>query len=302
MNSSKQEEKYIGRFAPSPTGPVHYGTLLAATGSYLQAKKNRGDWLVRMEDVDVTRKVEGSDHEILHTLEAFGFEWQGAVMYQSEQNEHYQQALQRLIDQSLIFPCICSRKILAASGCDVYPGTCRARELPEEKEHALRLLAKDITIEFDDIVMGRQIQNIAEQCGDFVIRRRDGLFAYQLAVVVDDYLQGITEIVRGADLLDSTARQIYLQRLLGYPTPAYCHLPLAVNADGSKISKSEGAMKVDIKNRGKLLISVLGFLGQNPPADLSRSNIEDIWSWAVAHWDIRKIPSKTHIQPVLSQK
>jgi glutamyl-Q tRNA(Asp) synthetase len=300
MDTSKQE--YIGRFAPSPTGPVHFGTLLAATGSYLQAKKNRGDWLVRMDDVDITRKVEGSDHEILHTLEAFGFEWQGEVMYQSEQNEHYRQALQWLIDQSLVFPCTCSRKQLAATGNEIYPGTCRERHLPETEEHALRLFARDITIEFDDVVMGKQSQNIARQCGDFVVRRRDGLFAYQLAVVVDDALQNVTEVVRGSDLLDSTARQIYLQRLLGYPTPAYCHLPLAVNADGSKISKSEGAMKVDVKNREKLLLSVLGFLGQNPPADLIRSDLADIWSWAETHWDISQIPPKTHIQPVLSQK
>lgn len=300
MDTSKQ--KYIGRFAPSPTGPVHFGTLLAATGSYLQAKKNRGDWLVRMDDVDITRKVEDSDHEILHTLEAFGFEWQGEVMYQSEQNEQYQQALQRLIDQSLVFPCTCSRKQLAATGSEIYPGTCRERQLPETEEHALRLFARDITIEFDDAVMGKQSQNIARQCGDFVVRRRDGLFAYQLAVVVDDALQNVTEVVRGSDLLDSTARQIYLQRLLGYPTPDYCHLPLAVNTDGSKISKSEGAMKVDVKNREKLLLSVLGFLGQNPPADLIRSDLADIWSWAETHWDISQIPSKTHIQPVLSQK
>ncbi|NOQ90754.1 MAG: tRNA glutamyl-Q(34) synthetase GluQRS, partial [Gammaproteobacteria bacterium] len=174
--------------------------------------------------------------------------------------------------------------------------------LPETGEHALRILAQDITIEFNDIVMGKQSQNIARQCGDFVIKRRDGLFAYQLAVVVDDALQNITEIVRGSDLLDSTPRQIYLQQLLAYPTPDYCHLPLAVDSDGNKISKSEGATKVDIKNREKLMCDVLDFLGQNPPADLSHSNINDIWSWAIEHWDMCNIPSKTHIQPVLSQK
>jgi glutamyl-Q tRNA(Asp) synthetase len=302
MNTSKQDKKYIGRFAPSPTGPMHFGTLLAAAGSYLQSKKNRGDWLVRMEDVDVTRRVGGSDLEILRTLEAFGFEWQGEILYQSNQTGYYQQALEQLIEQSLVFPCVCSRKQLAASGSDIYPGTCRNHTLPETGEHALRLLAKDITIEFDDLVMGKQSQNIARQCGDFVIKRRDGLFAYQLAVVVDDYLQNITEVVRGADLLDSTARQIYLQRLLAYPTPDYCHLPLAVDDNGNKISKSEGAIKVDVKNREKLLFSVLEFLGQNPPADLTGSSIKDIWSWAETHWDIGHIPSKTHIQPVINQK
>ena len=298
----KEISNYIGRFAPSPTGPVHLGTLIAAVGSYLQAKKNRGKWLIRMEDVDTTRTVRGSDSEILNTLEAFGFEWNGEILYQSKQTEHYEYALEQLKLLSLVFPCSCSRKQLANSNSQIYPGTCRSRQLPETGEHALRILAQDITIEFNDIVMGKQSQNMEQQCGDFVIKRRDGLFAYQLAVVVDDALQNITEIVRGSDLLDSTPRQIYLQQLLAYPTPDYCHLPLAVDSDGNKISKSEGATKVDIKNREKLMCDVLDFLGQNAPADLSASNINDIWSWAEEHWDVTHVPSKTHIQPVLSQK
>ena len=292
---------YKGRFAPSPTGPVHFGTLIAAVGSYLQAKINNGKWLIRMEDVDTTRKVEGSDKEILDTLEAFGFEWDEEIIYQSGQTEYYQIALEQLINQSSVFPCLCTRKQLSKTDGDIYPGTCRDRNLPEKNEHALRILAKNTTIEFDDIVMGKQSQNIAQQCGDFVIKRRDGLFAYQLAVVVDDARQNITEIVRGSDLLDSTPRQIYLQQRLGYPTPDYCHLPLAVDAEGNKISKSEGATRIDIKNREKLICSVLDFLGQCPPADLSDSNINDIWSWAVRHWDVSHVSSTTHIQPVLSQ-
>jgi glutamyl-Q tRNA(Asp) synthetase len=292
--------KYKGRFAPSPTGKVHFGTLTAAVGSYLQAKKNNGDWIIRMEDVDVTRKVKGSDSEILKTLELFGFEWQGEVIYQSMRTEYYQNALEQLKELSLVFPCVCSRKQLAAIRSDIYPGTCRIRTLPENNDHALRLLTTDAIIEFDDVVMGKQSQDIARQCGDFVIKRRDGLFAYQLAVVVDDYLQGITEVVRGADLLESTARQIYLQRLLGYPTPGYCHLPLAVDADGSKISKSEGAAKVEIKNKEKLIYEVLAFLGQNPPADLFRSNISYIWKWAVENWDISLVPVTKKIPLYLS--
>jgi len=287
---------YRGRFAPSPTGPVHFGTLLAAVGSYLQAKKNSGEWIIRMEDVDITRKVAGSDMEILHTLEDFGFEWQKEVLYQSKQNEYYQHALEQLIKQSLVFPCVCSRKQLAKTGSDIYPGTCRARKLPEKNEHALRLFARDIAIEFDDVVMGKQSQNMAQQCGDFVIKRRDGLFAYQLAVVVDDHLQNITEVVRGSDLLDSTPRQIYLQQLLNYPTPGYCHLPLAVDSNGNKISKSEGAAKVEIKNREKLICEVLKFLGQNPPPDLSDSNISDIWKWAVNNWNINQVTDSKEIQ------
>ncbi len=293
---------YRGRFAPSPTGSVHFGTLVAAVGSYLQAKANHGEWLIRIEDVDTTRTIDGSDKEILKTLEAFGFEWDGEIIDQSQQTEHYQQALESLMAQSLIFPCTCSRKQLAETNSKIYPGTCRSNKLPVSDEHALRLLTHDITIEFDDIVMGEQSQNIKQECGDFVIKRRDKLFAYQLAVVVDDARQNITEIVRGADLLDSTQRQIYLQQLLGYPTPAYCHLPLAVDSDENKISKSEGTSKIDIKNREKQLCDVLKFLGQLPPADLSASTINDIWSWAITHWDITRVPTKTHIQPVLSQK
>lgn len=304
---NKQIQPYIGRFAPSPTGPVHFGTLIAAVGSYLQAKKNNGAWIIRMEDVDTTRKVAGSDKEILNTLEAFGFEWDNEIIYQSQQTALYQSALEQLLSQSMLFPCVCSRKQLAETNSDIYPGTCRNRQLAEDKlveenEYALRLLARDVTIEFSDTVMGKQSQNIAQQCGDFVIKRRDGLFAYQLAVVVDDALQGITEIVRGSDLLDSTPRQIYLQQLLNYPTPGYCHLPLAIDKHGNKISKSGNATRVDIKYRGKLICKVLMFLGQNPPIDLSDSSIDDIWSWAIKHWNISQVPAKTHIRPALSQK
>ena len=286
---NKTPTTYIGRFAPAPTGAVHFGTLIAAVGSYLQAKKNNGEWIIRIEDVDTTRKVDGADKDILNTLELFGFEWQGEILYQSAQNKHYEEALQQLLKQSLVFPCLCTRKQLAENGSDIYPGTCRHRRLPEKNEHSLRLIARDINITFDDAVMARQSQNIARQCGDFIIRRRDGLFAYQLAVVVDDALQGITEVVRGADLLGSTPRQIYLQRLLGYATPAYCHLPLAVDRDGNKISKSEAAAKVDIKNREALLYETLKFLGQKPPADLSACSMHDIWQWATDNWDIERL-------------
>jgi len=287
---SNKPQPYKGRFAPSPTGQVHFGTLLAAVGSYLQAKKNDGEWIVRMEDVDLTRKVEGADTGILHTLEAFGFEWQGEVLYQSTQNEFYENALQQLIKQSLVFPCLCTRKQLAESGSDIYPGNCRQRQLPEKNDRALRIITQNIDITFNDAIMGQQSQNMAQQCGDFIIKRRDSLFAYQLAVVVDDAMQGITEIMRGADLLDSTPRQIYLQHLLGYKTPAYCHLPLAVDANGNKISKSEGATRVDVKNRKKQLCDVLAFLGQKPPADLATCNINDIWQWATDNWKLNAVP------------
>ncbi len=286
---------YKGRFAPSPTGSVHFGTLIAAVGSYLQAKKNNGEWLIRMEDVDTTRKVIGADKDILDTLEAFGFEWQGEIIYQSQRTVRYQQVLEQLISQSLVFPCLCTRKQLAKINTSIYPGSCRSRQLPEKNTHALRLLAQDKTIHFSDAVMGEQTQNIKSQCGDIIIKRRDGLFAYQLAVVVDDAEQGINEIVRGADLLGSTARQIYLQQLLCYPTPHYCHLPLVVDASGYKISKSKGAGKVDLKHKEKLLVNTLQFLGQHPPESLFKSSIAEIWNWAIKHWSIEKVTSNKHI-------
>lgn len=290
--SINHSKNYTGRFAPSPTGPVHYGTLIAAVGSYLQAKKNNGRWLIRIEDVDTTRAIKGADTDIFNTLESFGFEWDDEVIYQSRQTQHYQHALDLLHSQTLIFPCICSRKKLNESDTDMYPGTCRQRQVPENNPHALRLFAQDTTIAFNDLVMGKQSQDIQAQCGDFVIKRRDGLFAYQLAVVVDDAIQNITEVVRGADLLDSTPRQIYLQQLLNYSTPDYCHLPLAVDASGDKISKSEGATKIDLKQKEELLVRALTFLGQNPPANLASSSINDIWLWAIKHWQIEQIPKQ----------
>lgn len=288
-------DNYKGRFAPSPTGPVHYGTLVAAVGSYLQARQNNGEWFIRMDDVDTVRVVDGADEDILYTLEQFGFEWNGEVTYQTKQIDSYQQALEMLISQSMIFPCLCSRKQLAKTGNSIYPGTCRHRTLPERKEHALRVLSQDINIEFDDIVMGKQHQNIKQQCGDFIVKRRDGLFAYQLAIVVDDAAQDITEVVRGADLLSSTHRQIYLQQLLNYSTPRYCHIPLAVDEAGKKISKSEQATKVDIRNKEKLLANALSFLGQRPPKDLGKSQLIDIWLWAIEHWNINKVPKAENI-------
>ena len=296
---SHQSTIYKGRFAPSPTGPVHFGTLVTAVGSYLQAKKNNGEWIVRMEDVDTTRKVAGADVDILNTLAAYGFEWHGEVIYQSKQSHHYQQALEQLISQSLIFPCLCSRKQLAETDSDIYPGTCRQQPLPEKNQHALRIIAENIDIAFVDAVMDKQSQNIKQQCGDFILKRRDGLFAYQLAVVVDDALQGISEVVRGADLLEVTARQIYLQQLLYYPTPDYCHLPLVIDDAGNKISKSEGAATVGTENKVRQLISALKFLGQQPPDELNEANISELWKWSIDHWRLDRVAKNNQLLPTL---
>jgi glutamyl-Q tRNA(Asp) synthetase len=283
---------YIGRFAPSPTGPMHFGTLLAATGSYLQARASGGEWLLRIEDVDTIRAVPGMADHMLRTLDLFGFEWDREVVVQSLRDDIYAVALQQLIYDDLIFPCTCSRKQLADADATVYPGTCRARTLPLHRQHALRVRVPDETIVFEDAVMGAQAQKLASECGDFVLRRRDGLYAYQLAVVVDDALQGITEVVRGADLLESTARQIYLQRALGYATPAYLHLPVAMDEHGAKLGKSTGAAVIDVKQPAAVMSRVLAFLGQNPPVELANETLDNVWRWAIEHWDIRKIPQQ----------
>ena len=237
-----------GRFAPSPTGPLHLGSLVAAVGSWLFARAEGGRWLVRMEDLDTPRVVPGADREILDALRRYGLEWDGEVVYQSQRIAHYEEALRSLRDRNLVFDCACSRAELqrAASAPaereHIYPGTCRGGLPPGRVARAVRFRAPDEVIAFDDRAEGRVQENVARETGDFVIKRADGVFAYQLAVVVDDALQGVTQVVRGADLLSSTARQIALQRALGYPTPSYVHLPVVKNPDGSKISKRDGAL------------------------------------------------------------
>jgi glutamyl-Q tRNA(Asp) synthetase len=287
---------YRGRFAPSPTGKPHLGTLIAAVASYLQARSNNGEWLLRIEDVDTLRSVPGADDMMLRILDKFGFEWDDAVVWQSRRIGRYQQALQQLIEEERVFPCTCSRKLLAQTAAElsgIYPGTCRSRKFPLQHEHAIRIRTADITISFDDAIAGEYRQSLASECGDFVVRRRDGLFAYQLAVVVDDALQGITEVVRGADLLDSTPRQIYLQQCLNYQQPHYLHVPLMLDQQGRKLSKSEGAAELNPDRPAKSLYTALEHLGQQPPAELEHANPADIWQWAVENWDSGKIPIPT---------
>ena len=284
---------YRGRFAPSPTGDLHSGTLLAAVGSYLQARSQHGEWLLRIEDVDTTRRIPGAADTLLRALEHFAFEWQGEVVHQSSRTDLYESALEILSKKDLIYPCTCSRKQLADEDTlNVYTGHCRHRRLPLFEEHALRLRVEDRIIGFDDQVIGQYQQQLADECGDFVIKRKDGLFAYQLAVVVDDAEQGISEVVRGADLLDSTPRQIYLQQMLGYAQPDYLHLPLLIDEHGQKLGKSTGAAALDLSQPVSHLHSMLELLGQNPPAELARDNLSQLWQWAIEHWDIDRIPSQ----------
>jgi glutamyl-Q tRNA(Asp) synthetase len=287
---------YRGRFAPSPTGPLHFGSLVAAVGSFLDARSRGGEWLVRMEDLDPPREIPGAADDILRTLERFGLYWDDAVLYQSRRQDAYQGILDQLEHMEQVYPCACSRReIRKNAGGQVYPGTCR-NGLPAGREaRSIRLRVADLEVRFTDRLQGRIGQRLVEQVGDFVLRRADGLIAYQLAVVVDDAEQGITDIVRGADLLDSTCRQIYLQQSLDYATPRYLHLPLAVNPGGEKLSKQTHAPAVDPENAVPSLVAALRFLGQQVPAEIETGSLEEFWAWAIAAWASARIPRKRAI-------
>ena len=292
---------YRGRFAPSPSGPLHFGSLVAALGSYLDARSHGGEWLVRMEDLDPPREKQGAADDILRTLEAFGFEWDGELLYQSLRNEAYRDALDRLESGGHAFRCICSRREIAEAGLQGlegprYPGTCRERGFDQGKApQAVRIRTREITETFTDRICGKIQQNLEHEIGDFVIRRADGLFAYQLAVVVDDAEQNITHIVRGADLLLSTPRQIHLQHLLGLPTPDYAHLPLVLDDHGRKLSKQDRAHPIRKTDPLPALIDAYRFLDQPLPAELP-GNLREFWRWATENWTPRRVPA-THGVP-----
>lgn len=296
---------YRGRFAPSPTGPLHFGSLVAAIGSYLDAKHHQGKWLVRIEDLDTPRTIKGAADDILNTLEAYGLHWDEVIVYQSQRSSAYADAFHRLKDAGAVYPCACSRKEIADSAIRrgeelVYPGTCRSGIAPSKTARAWRVRVNDTTINFTDRLQGKITQDLAKDAGDFVVLRADGLFAYQLAVVVDDTAQGITHVVRGADLLYSTQRQIYLQQLLGLTTLNYMHLPVVLNAQGEKLSKQTLAQPVEKYNAVSTLFDALVFLRQNPPAELRHTNAKEILSWSVVNWqpeqlkNVRRIPVNEH--------
>jgi len=293
---------YVGRFAPSPTGPLHFGSLVAAVTSYLEAKTCNGKWLVRMENLDKPREMAGAADDILRTLESFGFEWDGNIVCQSQRAEAYEEALTRLQTRDFIYPCTCSRKEIADSSSQIglegkiYPKTCLKHALGTNIHAAFRVITKDEVIKFDDKIQGEVSQNLATQIGDFVLKRADGLFAYQLAVVVDDAAQGVTHIVRGADLLDSTPRQIYLQQILDLPMPSYAHVPIAVNSKGEKLSKQTLAAPISIDLAEQQLLTALDFLGQNPPAEMQNAKQEEVWRWAFANWSLANIPRQRTIK------
>lgn len=289
---------YRGRFAPSPTGPLHFGSLVAAVGSYLDARHQQGEWLLRVEDVDISREVPGATDDILHTLEQLGMEWDGPVSYQSKRTRLYEEALAQLQQQGKIFDCGCTRKELA--GSTAYPGTCRDG-LPEGREpRSLRVSVSDTVVDLQDRLQPALRQQLATEIGDFIVRRADQLFAYQLAVVVDDGDQAINNVVRGVDLLESTPRQIYLQQLLGLPTPAYLHLPIAIDAGNAKLSKQTFARRIDIDGSNSAIVDALRFLRQPLPDSPQDASRDELWRWAVEHWDINRIPTERQL-PAPSQ-
>ncbi len=287
---------YIGRFAPSPTGPLHFGSLVAAVASFCEAKVHHGQWLVRMEDLDKPREIQGAADTILRQLEAFGFEWDGEVIYQSQRNDFYAEVLNQLKSKQLVYPCTCTRKEIADSshqlGIDgvIYPQTCLNHPLKPNAPTAWRIKTNDVEISFNDTIQGNIKQNLCQQVGDFILKRADGLYAYQLAVVADDAAQNITHIVRGADLLDSTPRQVYLQKLLGYVTPQYAHVPVASNVAGEKLSKQTLAKPIEVNTANHLLYDALCFLGQLPPSTIKNATLNEMWRWALAQWQLTSVP------------
>jgi glutamyl-Q tRNA(Asp) synthetase len=293
-------DPYIGRFAPSPTGPLHLGSLMAALASYLEARAAGGQWLVRMEDLDPPREEPGAADAILRTLEAYGFEWDGPVWYQSTRGAAYDVALERLRAAGLAFDCGCTRREARAAAeaaglGNVYPGTCRGGLPAGRAPRTLRLQVADEQWAFIDAVQGRYAQCLSGEVGDFILRRADGLYAYQLAVVVDDAEQGVSHVVRGADLLDSTPRQLYLQRALGLPHPAYLHFPVAANAQGIKLSKQTRAPALPDDDPVPHLLRAWACLGQALPAEGPPGSLGAFWDWARAVWDPARIPTSPQV-------
>ena len=292
---------YVGRFAPSPTGPLHFGSLVAAVASHADARAAQGQWLLRIEDVDTTRCSRAAETEILRQLDAYGFVADGEVVRQSERGEIYEAAIARLATAGQVFACTCSRKMLETAPCNadgeaIYPGTCRDADVVTSA-YSLRLRVADdgdSMMDFIDRTRGAISQNIVADVGDFVLRRADGCYAYQLAVVVDDALQSVTDVVRGEDLLMNTPRQIYLQRSLSITSPTYLHVPLVRNTDGEKLSKQTLAQAVNVDAPVSTLLAAWAFLRQ---VDLGRvDSVNAFWNAAVAKWNPQRLQAPSSLQ------
>lgn len=278
-----------GRFAPTPSGPLHFGSLVAALASCLDARSRGGEWLLRIDDLDRDREVPGARETILEDLAALAFRWDGPVHAQHERGMRYREAVDRLLAEGLAFPCACTRKDIQeqsdpADPVAVYPGTCRDGLPPGKAARSIRLRVPDQVVEFEDEWAGIVKQDMAQEVGDFVLWRAEGIASYHLATVLDDADAGITRIVRGADLLDSTPRQILLQHRLSLPTPGYAHFPLVRAKDGRKLGKQTHAPRIDTSRPPETLFRALEFLRQEPPATLASAPLEEMWQWALAHW------------------
>jgi len=290
---------YRGRFAPSPTGPLHFGSLIAAVGSYLQARHQDGQWWLRIEDIDPPREAEGASEAIVSLLATYGFEWDQLV-YQSQRSQTYDEALAQLQHQHLTYPCTCSRRQIAEQlgqpkGPLIYPGTCRNKSFPAMEQHAIRIRTEQAIIRFEDQIQGTQQFDLDNDSGDFIVRRADGLYSYQLAVALDDVEQEMTEIIRGIDLLDSTPRQMYVQQQLGFRSPRYGHLPVAVNQYGRKLSKQTFADPINKDRPVHTLEKVMNFLGHPVPEEIREGNLQQFWDWAITNWSLSRVPDRTHI-------
>lgn len=291
-------QPYIGRFAPSPSGELHFGSLIAALGSYLQARSQQGRWLVRIEDIDPPREVPGAAGTILRQLEHYGLQWDGEVLYQSARHEAYREALAFLREQGLSYYCTCPRSRIQQIG-GIYDGHCRNLHHGPENA-ATRLVQQHPVLAFDDRLRGHIVANEALAREDFIIHRRDGLFAYNLAVVVDDHFQGVTEIVRGADLIEPTVRQISLYRQFGWPVPDYVHLPLALNAQGNKLSKQNHAPALSHDDPRPALLAALSFLNQPVTQAMRELSLAALLNEAVRNWALSRVPAAAAVNPAFS--
>jgi len=302
---------YRGRFAPSPSGPLHFGSLLAATASYLQAKQQQGQWWLRIEDIDPPREVEGASQHIIHTLKLYGFNWD-QLSYQSHRLKHYQSYLEQLQQDQHAYPCGCSRKEIQQlnqqhTGTNniysdiyhgIYPGTCRDG-LKGKIARSVRIKINTPTLTIDDAVQGIATLDMPRTVGDFVIKRADNLFSYHLAVAIDDSIQGMTQIVRGYDLYKSSFCQQYIRRALGLKSPSYAHIPIAVTPSGAKLSKQSAAQDISTQSPSTVLWQALQTLGQQPPKPLKSQNLEKLWQWSFTNWDLNKVPkARTIVSPI----
>ena len=283
---------YRGRFAPTPSGPLHFGSIITALGSYLDAKSKKGTWLVRIDDIDQSRNKLGADKIILEQLEQLGLIWDEPIVYQSQRIDLYEIAFKKLEKLKCIFSCDCSRKEIKGI---IYPGTCRDKIHTLNSNQSIRIKTNNIPISIFDRLQGYYSQSIDSEIGDFIIKRADGYFAYHLVAAVDDGEQNITHIVRGFDLLDSTPRQIFLQKKLKYITPTYLHLPIVIDNKGKKISKADKITKSVVSNPRRSLVNALKFLGQSPPTGIIDSDTKTILDWAIDNWSIELLPNKSKI-------